>query len=88
MGAMPGSNTVATPPIMVLGICRWLVHSVQFGHCYKDFNSSVKKLPTFQGLWLMPEPQCARVFMFTSPGEEDVETSVDFIRPLRIQQVT
>src|SRR5277367_5685737 len=35
----------------------------------------------------MPEPEGAQVFMFTFPREEDLETLVDIIRPLRIQQV-
>jgi hypothetical protein len=41
----------------------------------------------YQGLWLMPEPEGAQVFMFTFPREEDLEALVDIIRPLRIQQV-
>jgi hypothetical protein len=35
----------------------------------------------------MPEPEGSQVFMFTFPREEDLETLVDIIRPLRIKQV-
>lgn len=36
----------------------------------------------------MPEPEGAQVFMFPFPREENLETLVEIIRPLRIQQIT
>ena len=75
MGAMPGSNT-------------WQLFPYGFGP-YADglFTQSNYGIVTKMGLWLMPEPEGAQVFMFTFPREEDLETLVDIIRPLRIKQV-
>ena len=75
MGAMPGSNT-------------WQLFPYGFGP-YADglFTQSNYGIVTKMGLWLMPEPEGAQVFMFSFPREEDLETLVDIIRPLRIKQV-
>lgn len=75
MGAMPGSNT-------------WQLFPYGFGP-YADgiFTQSNFGIVTKMGLWLMPEPEGAQVFMFTFPREEDLEALVDIIRPLRIKQV-
>jgi FAD/FMN-containing dehydrogenase len=82
MGAMPGQNTSHGSSN------TWQLFPYGFGP-YPDglFTQSNLGIVTKMGLWLMPEPEGAQVFLFTFPREEDLETLVDIIRPLRIQQV-
>src|SRR5579859_5972464 len=82
MGAMPGQNTSHGSSN------TWQLFPYGFGP-FPDglFTQSNFGIVTKMGLWLMPEPEGAQVFLFTFPREEDLEALVDIIRPLRIQQV-
>ena len=75
MGAMPGNNT-------------WQLFKYGFGP-YVDgmFSQSNFGVVTKMGIWLMPEPAGYRPYLITFANEDDIETVVERLRPLKVNGV-